>query len=172
MDKVVEKSKSGLKLSNNYMEPPQIHHHKIQRIWHHKKPEQRGQTTKTHRLSKKGINQRGNKNTKLELESSTVQAIVFIGPLYLQDPYKLDFTKKWPEKSLQLQMKIRMRVQSLPKGMWEIPQIYGRQTFCSNETKTELFVHQVKCYVQRKNNMPHLPKNTVEHVFHQQRPGN
>jgi hypothetical protein len=36
----------------------------MERIWHHNKPAKRGPPTKTHRLGKEGINQRGKIETK------------------------------------------------------------------------------------------------------------
>ena len=36
----------------------------FERIWHHNNPAKRGPPTKTHGPGKKGINQRGNKETK------------------------------------------------------------------------------------------------------------
>jgi hypothetical protein len=48
----------------------------MERIWHHNKPAKRGPPSKTHGPGKEGINQRGNKETKVtpkELQSSTAE---------------------------------------------------------------------------------------------------
>ena len=74
-EKVVDKYRSALgykKISETLNIPrstikPII---KMERKWHHNKPAKRGLSTKTHGQGKEGINQRGNKETKVNPEGA------------------------------------------------------------------------------------------------------
>ena len=70
------------------------------------------------------------KVTLKELQSSTAETGVSVHRTTIsRHSIELGFMEEWPEKSHYLVVKIGRHILSLPKGMWETPQMYGGRCY-------------------------------------------
>ena len=122
--------------------------------------------TKTHGPGKEGINQRGNKETKItlkELQSSTAEIGVSVHRTTLSRTLRrARLYGRMARKSHCLMIERSNHVWCSPNGVWETPQTYGRRY--SGQVRLKYIFWAIKENVWRKPNTSHHPENTIPTV--------
>ena len=130
----------------------------MERIWHDNKPAKRGPPTKTQGPGKKGINQRGNKETKDNPEGAAKlhRRDLSICP---EDHFKPYTPQSWALR--ESGQKKSKHIWCSPKGMWETTPKYGRRY--SGQMRLKLCFLAIKENAMSGANPQHLPSPREHH---------